>query len=126
MSEETQYSSAHTPPIKQLIEEREVIEELLDEIDLEIWAKEGKHPRKAKRYRIKIDVTYYIVHKHEIDGRELLTLAKKIPPAAFILTQKIRGQGVKTIQLDEVVDLSAKGVERFTTLPRQVQEGSRT
>ena len=98
-------------------------EHLVDEVDLETYAKSGQKPPKAHRYRVRIDENYYVVHKANVTGRELLELAAKLPPTAFILTQKIRGGAVRTIDLDDVVDLSAPGVERFNTLPREVQEG---
>ncbi len=98
-------------------------EHLVDEVDLETYAKSGQKPPKAQRYRVRIDEAYYMVNKALITGRELLELAAKLPPTAFILTQKIRGGAVRTIELDDVVDLSAQGVERFNTLPREVQEG---
>ncbi len=95
----------------------------VEEVDVEEFAKAGKKPPKAKRYRIRVDDRHFVVEKPTITGREVLTLAGKVPPESFILTLKIRGGGVRTIQLDEEVDLTQPGVERFNTLPRQVQEG---
>jgi hypothetical protein len=97
---------------------------VVDELDLEQFAKTtGGKPPKALRYRIRIDDKNYVVEKPTITGAELLTLAGKTPPENFILTAKIRGGVIKTIELDEVVDLTTLGLERFNTLPRQVQEG---
>ena len=90
--------------------------------DLEQLAKAGTPP-KAKSYRIRIDDKYYVVERSSMTGREILTLAGKTPPENFILTEKVRGGGMKTISLDDVVDFTAPGIERFNTLPRQVQEG---
>jgi hypothetical protein len=56
-------------------------------------------------------------------GREILVLAGKIPPENFILTEKCRGSGLHTVELDEVEHFTKHGIERFNTLPRQVQEG---
>lgn len=98
-------------------------DETVEEVDLEQLAKAGKKPPKAKRYRIRVDDKHYVVEKPTITGREVLALAGKTPPEAFILTLKVRGGGVRTIGLDDVVDLTEQGVERFNTLPRQVQEG---
>ncbi len=95
----------------------------VEEVDVEEFAKAGKKPPKAKRYRIRVDDKHFVVHKPSITGREVLTLAGKVPPESFILTLKIRGGGVNTIEVDEVVNLTQPGVERFNTLPRQVQEG---
>lgn len=96
---------------------------IIEEVDLEQLAKAGGKPPKAKRYRIRIDDQYYVVHQPSMTGAELLKLAGKVPPENFILTQKIRGGVIKTIGLTEVVDFTTPGIERFNTLPRQVQEG---
>jgi len=98
-------------------------EQLVEEADLEQLAKAGQKPPRAKRYRIRIDDKHYTVEKPSITGRELLVLAGKNPPESFILAQKTRGGGVKTIGLNDIVDLTEPGIERFNTLPRQVQEG---
>jgi hypothetical protein len=96
---------------------------IVEEVDLEQTAKAGRKPPKAKRYRIRIDDIYYVVHQHSMTGAELLKLAGKVPPEDFILTQKLHGGIIKTISLTEVVDFTSHGIERFNTLPRQVQEG---
>jgi hypothetical protein len=96
---------------------------LVDEVDLEQLAKAGSKPPKAKRYRIRIDDQFYVVNQPSMTGAELLKLAGKTPPENFILTQKLRGGVIKTISLSEVVDFTTPGIERFNTLPRQVQEG---
>jgi predicted ribosome quality control (RQC) complex YloA/Tae2 family protein len=91
MSHEENHPKEKDPSLKTLIKEEEILEELLEEIDLEIYAKEGKKPVKAKRYRIKIDAAYFIVHQKEMTGRAILLLAGKNPPENFILTLKTRG-----------------------------------
>ncbi|QYM78846.1 multiubiquitin domain-containing protein [Horticoccus luteus] len=96
---------------------------LVDEVDLEQVAKAGGKPPKAKRYRIRIDDQYYVVSQGSMTGAELLKLASKTPPENYILTQKLRGGVIKTIGLSDVVDFTTPGIERFNTLPRQVQEG---
>lgn len=96
---------------------------LVEEVDLEQVAKAGGKPPRAKRYRIRIDDQYYVVHQSSMTGAELLKLAGKTPPENFILTQKLRGGVIKTIGLTDVVDFTTPGIERFNTLPRQVQEG---
>lgn len=96
---------------------------LIEEVDLEQVAKAGGKPPKAKRYRIRIDDQYYVVNQASMTGAELLKLAGKTPPENYILTQKLRGGVIKTISLSDVVDFTTPGIERFNTLPRQVQEG---
>jgi hypothetical protein len=95
----------------------------VEEVDLEQLAKAGGKPPKAKRYRIRIDDQYYVVPQPSMTGAELLKLAGKVPPENFILTLKLRGGVIRTIALTEVVDFTTPGIERFNTLPRQVQEG---
>jgi hypothetical protein len=104
-------------------QDQKVKEATVDEIDLEQFAKEGKTPGKAERYRIRVDDQHYTVDRSTLTGREILVTAGKAPPEAFILTLKVRGRGVRTIALDESVNLLEPGLERFTTLPREVQEG---
>ena len=106
--------------VERLVEE---IEQLVEEVDLEQHARSGHKPVRAKRYRIRVDDRYFVVHQHSMTGREILQLAGKLPPDAFILTEKTRGGGLRTIGLEDVVDFCKHGLERFTTLPRQVQEG---
>ena len=98
----------------------EVVEDL---VDVEEYALAGKRPPRAKRYRIRIDKERYVVELSGMTGRELLVLAKKVPPEQWMLTQKLRGGEVKKIGLDETVDFTAPGVERFMTLPLDQTEG---
>lgn len=95
----------------------------IEEADLEQLAKAEKPIPKARRYRIRVDDLHYTTEKPRITGREILVLAGKNPPESFILTQKLRGGRLVTIGLDVVVDFTTPGIERFTTLPREVQEG---
>jgi len=74
-------------------------------------------------YRIRIDTTDYEVHKQHITGREILELAKKLPPEQFELRKKIHGGKTEKIALTDVVDLAEPGIERFMTLPLDQQEG---
>jgi hypothetical protein len=102
----------------------EAIEHLEDAlIELEEYAKLGKVPPKNKRYLIRIDKTKYEVNVHEMTGRQLLDLAGKKPPENFLLTQKFRGGATKKIELNETVDFTTPGIERFMTLPLDQTEG---
>ena len=90
-------------------------------IDIEAYAKEGKKVPQDHDYKIKVDKIEYTVSTANMKGREILALASKIPEK-FILRQKIKEQ-VTTISLDEVVDFTAPGIERFMTIPNEVTEG---
>lgn len=91
-------------------------------VDLEAYAKEGKTVPSDHDYKIKVDKTYYTVHTATMKGRDILILAGKTPPERYILQQKIKDQ-IKRIGLDDVVDFTAPGIERFMTIPNEVTEG---
>lgn len=97
-------------------------EELVDEVDLEAFVGEGRRPR-ARHYWIRIDRVRHRVDVMQMTGRELLTLAGKTPPEQWMLSQKLRGGQSRKVGLDEVVDFTAPGVERFMTLPLDQTEG---
>lgn len=92
-------------------------------IDVEDYAKEGKTVPKGKKYRIRVDGEKYVTDKEVLTGREILELARKTPVERFQLNQKLKGGQVKRIEYNESVDLTAKGVERFMTIPLDQTEG---
>ena len=92
------------------------LEEKDEVIDIEEYTNSNKPIPKKKKYRISIDGEKYVVNSDTLTGREILEIAKKIPPACFILYQKLKGhKDPIKIQLDEIVDLTKPGIERFTT-----------
>lgn len=92
-------------------------------IDVEEYARDGKKVPKGKVYRIKVDKVKYDVEEALLTGREILELAGKEPPERFQLNQKLKGGEVKPIGLNESVDLTAPGVEKFMTVPLDQNEG---
>jgi hypothetical protein len=80
-------------------------------------------PPKAKKYIIRVDKTKFTVEVTEMTGREILTLAGKTPVDQYKLTQKMHGGAAKTIGLDDKVDFTEPGVERFMTLKLDQTEG---
>jgi hypothetical protein len=100
-----------------------LLEEILEElIDLEEYAKAGKEPKRAKRYRIRIDKEYKEVSVHSMTGREILALVDKTPET-YMLSQKFRGGRVEPIKADQVVVFHRHGIERFQTLALDPTEG---
>jgi len=96
-----------------------------EEIEIEEFGRRGgttPHPN-ARRYVIRVDKTKFTVDVAEMKGREILTLAGKVPPEQYKLTQKFHGGAAKTVGLDDAVDFRAPGVERFMTLKRDQTEG---
>lgn len=96
---------------------------MIDYIDIEEFAKQGKIVPSAKKYILKVDRKKYKVESEFLTGREILELANKVPYNRFQLNQKIHGGQVTKIGYDEKVDLTAPGVERFMTLPLDQTEG---
>lgn len=99
-------------------------EEILDEIaDLEEYARKGLRPPKCRGYRIKINGERHEVKDPCITGEEVLILGNLLPPEKYTLRVKISGQRPKKVKLDEKVDLTQLGVEKFKALPVDQTEG---
>ncbi len=98
----------------------------VDDIEIEehTRAVNGKEkPPKAKRYIIRVDKTKFTVEVTGMLGREILAIAGMTPVERYKLTQKMHGGAAKTIGLDDRVDFTEPGVERFMTLKRDQTEG---
>lgn len=91
-------------------------------IDLESAAKAGITPARGRRYRIRIDKSFYVVDSESLTGREILALANKTPEK-YMLSQKIRGGQPIPIPPDQRVDFTTPGIERFQTLALDPTEG---
>lgn len=102
-----------------LKEEVEILEEI---IDLEEHSKAGKPPKKAKKYRVRIDKEKYVVEVHEMTGRQILHLAGKTPEK-YVLSQKLRHGVIEPVDADQVVKFYEHEVERFQTVARDCTEG---
>jgi hypothetical protein len=92
-------------------------------VDLEEYARSGRKPPRARRYRIRIDKQHYTVETSTMTGRELLTLAGKTPVTRYMISQKLRGGEARRVGYDERVDFTTPGLERFMTLPLDQTEG---
>jgi Multiubiquitin len=124
MSQAPNNHTQHPDPTAQKNELLEEVKELLEEIvDLEECALANRQPPRARRYRIRIDKQKYEVEVVAMTGRELLTLAGKLPVTNYMISQKFRGGQAKKIGLDEEADFTTPGVERFMTLPLDQTEG---
>ena len=73
--------------------------------------------------KVQIDKDYFEAPTSRMTGRELLELAGKKPAEHFAIYRKIKGGQPERIGLDEKIDLSRPGVERFLTLPLDQTEG---
>lgn len=91
--------------------------------DLEVCCREGRRPRCDLRYRIKVDKEPHISPVSFMTGRQILELAGKCEPEKWKLRQKFGSGELKKIGLDEKVDFTTPGVEKFLTLPCDQTEG---
>lgn len=101
-------------------------EETVEIADLEALAKSDKPPHKAKKYRIRIDKEHFTVEKPGMTGRELLVLAGKQPECYDIFQIIRKNPKPQKIGLDEYVDFTTPGLERFVTLPKEQKDGRGT
>jgi len=94
-------------------------------VDIEEHGKKNEAPPTGKQihYRIRIDKAHFIVQVPGLVGRDILLLAGKKPPERFLLEQKLHGGQMKVIKLDEFVDFTKPGIERFVTLPLDQTDG---
>lgn len=90
-------------------------------VDVEAYLAAGKPVPRGKKYRIRVDKQQFVVAVSEMKGREVLALAGKTPEK-YLLRQKVRG-AVVPVGPDDEVSFVAPGVERFMTIPNEVQEG---
>ena len=104
------------------LETSEVLETI---IDIEECSREGRKPPRARHYRIRIDKKQYVVDTPHPTGRKLLELAGKVPPEKWALRQVFRNGPAIPIGLDQKVDLTTPGVEKFATMPKDIADGSR-
>jgi hypothetical protein len=105
--------------VEALKEEVEVLEEI---IDLEEQAKAGKPPKKAKKYKLRIDKVHKVVEVHEMTGRQILALVDKTPET-YLLSQKLHGGLIEPVGAEQVVVFHVHKVERFQTLALDPTEG---
>jgi E2/UBC family protein E/multiubiquitin len=65
------------------------------------------------RFRVRIDDERYRIEDPKPTGRQLLALTDRKPIDEYLLFLILRGGGFEEIRLDETVDLTRPGVERF-------------
>lgn len=91
-------------------------------IDVEEHFKQNKAVPPGKRYKIRIDKATFEIASAHPTGRQLLELAGKTPPERYKIFQVINGKKIP-VGLEEKVDLTKPGVEKFVTLPLDQTEG---
>ena len=76
-----------------------------------------------RQYKVQIDKEFFEPPVSRLTGRELLELAGKKPAERYAIYQKVKGGQPIRIELEQKIDLSQPGVERFVTLPLDQTEG---
>jgi hypothetical protein len=97
---------------------------IIEILELEEHAKkhQGELAPHAKHYAFRVDKTRVVVDKPDISGKQILAKVGKTPEL-FKLYQHKRAHQPIQIAPEEIVDLRAPGVERFTTMPKDTTEG---
>lgn len=89
---------------------------ILDElVDIEEYSRAGKRPPPAKTYRYRVDTDRRETSKPFLSGREILESAGREPAEDYVLIQRMRGTSNEVINLDEMVDFTTPGIERFVS-----------
>jgi len=85
----------------------------------------GGNNDEKKHYVIMIDRQTYKVDQECMTGREILTLAGKIPVERFQLNVRYKGGKVSKVGYDQTICFSEPGIEKFMTLPLDQTEGGK-
>ena len=86
--------------------------------------KNGIVNKKPEKFKFKVRNNTYDWDKQFITGREVCITAGLVPPETYKLTEKLKGNEYRDIDnLDESIDLSDPGIEKFDYIPRNQTEG---
>ena len=77
----------------------------------------------GKKYKFMVRNNVFETENRFITGEEVLKTAGLIPPSAYKLDLKMKGNRYREIGLNETVDLSDPGIEKFTYISRDQSEG---
>lgn len=82
----------------------------------------GNGHKPSKPYKIKIDGEMFEVEPRYITGSDILTLVHKSSDQYYV-GFKVHGHDIKTIGLEEQVDLETPGLEKFVTIQKGHTDG---
>ena len=89
-------------------------------IDIEHYSNTNQKPPVGKKYQVKVDDQTIVFNKEKVTGQEILEAACRTPVECYTLYQKFKHCDFEKIDLNEVVDLTKPGLERFITKPPEV------
>jgi hypothetical protein len=90
-------------------------------IEIEEFAKRGEKVPPGKTYIIRVNKEKFTVPQ-TLTGRKILELVNE-KPETHKLYEHVRGSQPQEVGADEVEDFAEKGVERYSTLPKDTTEG---
>ena len=94
-------------------------------IDIEEYAKTGKEvPGHGVEYRFKVGNKLLVWSEPTITGQQILERAQLVPVTQYQLNQKFKDGLVEPIELSQAVELTRRGLERFTYMKLDQTEGS--
>lgn len=100
---------------------------LLDPKDKVIFEKGRKRKfitfPKDQVYTFKVDKGKFVTEKTSLTGEEILLAAGLTPVNEYELIQKFCGKKRERIELEDVVDLTVPGIEKFVSIPLDQREG---
>lgn len=76
-----------------------------------------------EKYKFKVDNQVYETEHQLLSGKEILEISGHTPADRFRLDMQLKGGASRKISLNEEVDLSDSGIEKFFTIPLGPQEG---
>jgi hypothetical protein len=94
-----------------------------EDVDIELFAKEGKTVPPGRQYIIMVDRQKYTTNEECMLGKDILILAGKIPFDRFQLNQRFKGGKVKKVDYDQKVCFTEPRLEKFMTIPLDPTEG---
>lgn len=76
-----------------------------------------------KGYKFMVRNRQFETENRFITGRQVLETAGLLPVTQYKLDLKMKGNRYREVGLDELVDLSDPGIEKFTYISRTQSEG---
>lgn len=101
-----------------------VADETGEPVDVEYFAGTGQPAPLGASYKIRVDRDKVVIGEPTPTGREILRAANRVPVSQWQLYQRLRGGQTKAVGLEENVDLTCVGVERFQTVELTVTDGA--
>lgn len=84
---------------------------------------QGNQNPHGETYRFTVMKRQFQTHEKEITGRKICELAGLEPPEKYKLDKKMKGGEYREVLLDDVIDLSEPGLEKFVYITRDQTEG---